>query len=272
MYPVLIGSRALNYWKPSRAISPKTDWDVISYGSHPGCEVHDPEFLNNKDMTGYRSSSTLKLPDGKKAFVMSLLGLSIIKRSHLWRSLSFQKHISDYHKHGLAEVLQESFARQSDIVVKDYYNRLRLTKTAFPQGNPSLKQSKNNFFDDFVTKKYEHDFLHELFAYEAKPLYTTLQDNPEIVWCREDLWRNLTHLQKVQCVAEEVQVIATERFLVPTDWRCPMSLAYTKALDKVCTTLCSGFFRDFAIDNYPEVQGLFHKGRFLEVKSKLDSL
>ena len=46
-------------------------------------------------------------------------------------------------------------------------------------------------------------------------------------------------------------VIALERFVIPG--KLNPKLAYLKAVEKICTTLTSGWFRDFAIDNWPEV-------------------
>jgi hypothetical protein len=271
MYTVLIGSRALNFWYPERKIKETTDWDVISSGSHEGCEVHNPEHLNNKDMTGYRSSNTVALPDGSIAYVMSPLGLAIIKRSHLWRDLSFQKHITDYHKSDLASILQENL--RFDIVQNDLKNRTELTKKEYPQGHPSLMKSVDAFFDDAVTKKYDHDFLHELFAYYDKPLYTRLQDNPELAYCKENLWYTLSYEDKLKCVAEETYVIAFERFIEKSPrWSFPKKLAYLKSLDKVCTTLTSGWFRDFAIDNYPQIVGLFDEEKIRLVEFKILSI
>ena len=43
--------------------------------------------------------------------------------------------------------------------------RVKLTKEAYPQGNPSLNQTNEDFFDDSVKKVYDHDWLHELVAY-----------------------------------------------------------------------------------------------------------
>jgi hypothetical protein len=60
--------------------------------------------------------------------------------------------------------------------------------------------------------------------------------------------------------------------MVPKDWKYPAKLGYNKALNKVCTTLCKGWFREFAIDNYPEVMELFDEGKFLEVKDKLSKI
>jgi len=135
-----------------------------------------------------------------------------------------------------------------------------------------LNQTVEEFFDDAVTKKYNHDFLHSLFAYQEQPMYTRLQTDSTKAWCSKELWDGLTHVEQLQCVAEETYVIATERFMVPKDWKYPAKLAYNKALNKVCTTLCKNWFRDKAIDYYPEVMELFDEGKFLSVKDKLSKI
>ena len=269
MQSVLIGSRALAYWNPALEIKPETDWDVISYDFHEGCEVHHPDFLNNKEMMQYSTSSLVDLPDGNSARVMSLLGLAIIKRSHLWRDLSFDKHITMYHKFGLADYLEE-FGK-TDIVQKDLQTRTDMTRKAFPQRNPNLMQTKEDFFDDAVTKKYDHDYLHELFAYYDKPLYTRMLKDNNLAWCSKHQWETFTHEDQLLCVAEEAYVIATERFLIPNDWKYNSKLAYLKALKKICTTLTSGWFRDKAIDYYPDLVNLYDQKKFSVVQFALQN-
>lgn len=271
MYPVLIGSRALNYWN-NRPSKETTDWDVISLSRHVGCEIHDPLFLNNQDMTGYRSNHQIVLPDGTTAYVMSMLGLSIIKRSHLYRDLSFDKHITHYHKMGLKQALNECLSiRKSERVEIDLQNRIQLTMKAFPQGNPNLMQSVDGFFNDAVSKLYDHDWLHKLYAYNDVPMYTKMQREPTIAWCDKDIWDNFTDIEKQQCVAEECYVIATERFLVPNNWKYSVKLAFMNALNKVCTTLCSGWFRDYAIENYAEIMNMVDSKIVNRVKLVIES-
>ena len=272
MYPVLIGSRALKVWNPDMNLKDSTDWDVISYKNHEGCEIHNPDFLNNKEMCGYRTSVQVELPDGSKAFVMSMLGLAIIKRSHLWRDLSFDKHITMYHKFGLSAVLDEvlNHLTVKNIVSNDLYERTKLTKEAFPQGNPNLMQTKEDFFDDAVKKKFDHDYLHELVAFYDKPLYTRMLRTQELAWCEKDKWDCFTHEDKIRCIAEESFVIAIERFMIPSNWSYSSKLAYFKAVKKVCTTLCSGWFRNYAIDYFPEVISMYNQELFLKVKSILE--
>lgn len=264
MNNLLIGSRALNYWFPEVTISEDTDWDVISYEPIEGCEWHNPGILNNSEVQRYVSSHVICLPSTGTARVVIPSGLALIKRSHLHRSLSFQKHITHYHKH-LAP-----YRSWSDEDIQFLEDRTHLTKEQFLQGNPNLMQSKEDFFDDAVEKKYDHDYLHELFAYYEKPLYTKLLRQEGLAWCERDKWNLLPHRDKLKCIAEETQVIAAERFMIPNNWNYPSKLAYMKALEKVCTTLCSGWFRDYAIDHYPEVLEMYNKEKFEQVKLILE--
>lgn len=262
---ILIGSRAMHYWNPAVPLKAETDWDIISSFPIEGAEFHDRFLLNNADLYRYCTDEKLQV-NGNVVYVLSMKGLSLVKRSHLHRDLSFDKHITHYWKY------LEPWSKlwnSSDLAF--LAERTQMTLEKFPQLKPNLNQSVESFFDDAVHKRYDHDYLHELFAYEDRPMYTKLQINPELARCERNLWDNLSYRQKVKCVAEETQVIATERFLVPKDWEYPAKAAYMKALQKVCTTLTSGWFREFALDNYPSVVELFSKYKFNEVRSKLEN-
>lgn len=261
---ILIGSRALNHWNPDLHIRDDTDWDIISTKPIEGAEWHDRAFLNNDSFDQYAKTDTIKF-NGELVHIMNPYGLAIIKRSHLWRNLSFQKHITHYHRY-MSKWKSRLYQEDLDLLNE----RIALTMKRYPQGHPSLKKSKDDFFDDYVDKKYDHDYLHELVAYNEKPLYTYLQRDSSSAWCEKDLWDKFNTLNKIQCVAEEAQVIAIERFLVPSDWQYSSRQAYLKALDKVCTTLCSGWFREFAIDHYPEVFDLYDISKFEKVKGILN--
>jgi len=254
----------MNYWNPSVPIKIDTDWDVVSYLPIEGAEFHDRGLLNNDDLFQYCTGDKVQF-NGKEIHVLSMKGLALVKRSHLHRDLSFDKHITLYWKY-----LQHQSTFWTEEDRQFLKHRIEMTLERFPQLKPNLNLTVDLFFDDAVQKKYSHDYLHELFAYEDRPMYTKLQINPELAKCELNLWDNLSYRQKVKCVAEETQVIATERFLVPKDWEYPAKAAYMKALQKVCTTLTSGWFRDFALDNYPSVVELFSKDKFNEVRSKLE--
>lgn len=268
MKNLLIGSRALEHWSPDFKCKPNADWDIISLheikDDTKRIEHHAFNALGSSDLQRYASEHTIKIA-GQVVHIVNPIGLAIIKRSHLWRDLSFQKHITHYHKH-LAKY--RAYFKEVDELILE--NRTKLTMAAYPQGHPSLKKSVKDFFDDYVEKKYNHDYLHELVAYHDKPLYTQLQRDSSSAWCDKDLWDKLSTADKIKCVSEEAQVIAIERFLVPSNWNYAPRHAYLKALDKVCTTLCSGWFRDFAIDNYPEIFNLCDTIKFDNIRKELE--
>ena len=271
MRSILIGSRALNYWYPEMKPKDDSDWDIIC--NRPGAfeddlniliEWHDPWLLNNEEFHHYTSELHTVNICGQKVYVCNPIGLGIIKRSHLWRDLKFNKHITHWHKY-----LKKYTVNYQPIDWALLAERTRMTHALYPQGNPNLMQSKENFFDDAVKKQHNHDYLHELFAYYDKPLYARLLRNAELAWCEESKWQKLPHEDKLKCIAEEVQVITTERFMVPNSWKYPSKLAYAKALQKVCTTLCSGWFRSYSIDYYPELLQMYNASKFDKVKEKL---
>lgn len=264
---LLIGSRALNYWFPQHKIKPETDWDVITYDTNiQGIERHDPDFLYNKEFEMFSNDTERVLYRGYWLEVVRPMGLAIIKRSHLWRNLSFDKHITMYHKYLSGSI--PSYGSEAFNLLKE---RTELTMKAFPQKHPKLNVTVEEFFDDYVTKKYNHDYLHELVAHDGIPMYRKLQQDETKAWCNKDMWYNLTLQEKINCVSEEAYVIGLERFVIPNDWNFPYRVAYHKALNKICTTLCSGWFRDFAIDNYPAIYDNFNSSKFEEVKHILNT-
>lgn len=269
---MLIGSRAIAHWNPDFQIRSDSDWDIIGYEHQEKdyrrilsipkrhrIEWHDPNHLNNALLR-----SEYNLVD----YVCDPYGLAIIYRSHLHRDWNWDAHITKYHKF-ILPLLEDSSHLSNPVLLE----RIKLTKKAYPQGNPNLMQSNEMFFDDPVEKVYDHDFLHELYAYEDRPMFEKLKHEGEEgkAWCAKDLWEQLSQLQKLQCVAEESYVIATERFMVPNDWNYPTKKAFYYALKKVCTTLTSGWFRDFAIDNFPQVFELFDASKMYLVQAHLES-
>jgi hypothetical protein len=182
--------------------------------------------------------------------------LFMIKRSHIWRPLKFAHHMSDM------QWLKERGYMPKDFKDNPFYRRrLSETKRLYGDRHPSLRKSNEDFFDDSVNKVYVHDDLHRIIAFGDLPVYETMKKDPESAMCDKDLWNQLPHDQKIKAVQEEAMVIALERFLIPSmlgKLARPIKErpAFLMALEKICTTLCSGWFRDFAIDNYGECQNL----------------
>ena len=265
---ILIGSRALALRNPVFQLKPDADWDIVSdlqsYLFYPKTEVHSFDITLNEGLKNYTDDLTVEI-NGITVHVCTLKGLAIVKRSHLWRLHFFDKHMLHY-----TRFLKQVVPMYNKEDKKYLEERTLATYKYFNERHPNLNQSVEGFFDDYVTKKYNHDWLHELFAHKDKPMYTYMQTDPSKAWCNKSLWDEFTFQEKLWTVAEEASVIATERFLVPQDWNYNSRRAYYNAMQKVCTTLCSGWFRDFALDNYEACLLEYDEAKFLRVKSILN--
>lgn len=265
---LIIGSVALNRINPNRV--PK-DLDIICYKS----EIPLLETLFNtvhrKDKSEYKTflftqdkrQIELLLIDHLPGFqyldcsiestlrYASALELFEIKQSHIFRPRNFEKHIQDYH--WLMNYLIEAGV---DYTPSKYLEKDQETINGGKLKTPSLMQSKDDFFDDKVVKVFEHDELHRIMAHKEKPMYTFMQDGAD-VFCSKKLWDKFTHEDKIMAVLEESYVIALERKIIPhiflgeKHWTELDSFKW--ALMRICTTLCKGWFRQFAVDNYFEI-------------------
>jgi hypothetical protein len=204
--------------------------------------------------------------------------LYAIKKGHIiYPSKDWDKHIHDLHilKTIIYSEKFQNVEHYNDTLPKLIKLHRKSTQERYNLTTPRLKGvSKEEFFDDYVTKYYEHDWLHTLVAHKDKPMYSYMQKD-DTVECHKDLWNdNFTHINKIQCVLEESYVIAMERWLIPmlkgvttnTLVRMTPRIAFKQALQKVCTTLCSGWFREFAIDNYFEIWRYYNDNYFDNVK------
>jgi hypothetical protein len=274
MKTLLIGSRALNYWHPEFKIKETTDWDIISHEEYEVSdklyEWHPTETLNNQAILNFGGSGEFVNYHGHMVEVARPEFLALIKRSHLWRDLSFDKHITMYTRWLKRYHDQYKNRWLYDHLLKE---RIEYTEKEFPQHKISLKKTKDEFFDDYVIKKYDHDYLHELFAHQDRPLYERMQDKSiDSVFCHKQKWEEFSHEEKLMCIKEEAYVIATERFMVPKDWVYNERLAFYKAMCKICTTLTSGFFRDYAIDNFDEIMKSVDYEKFTKVQKILQTV
>lgn len=120
--------------------------------------------------------------------------------------------------------------------------------------HPNLDQSKANFFDTKgVTYTYDHDSIHEAIKLKDVPAYSLFLADGAQVKCDKEKFDSLPHDVKIDAVVEESYTLAIERCLVPFGLdKVPPSWAFQKALEKVCTSITSGWFREFAWENHDE--------------------
>lgn len=123
-------------------------------------------------------------------------------------------------------------------------------------------QTKENFFaGDGVRYYFNHDWVHTIVSRicgddSATPAYTKYQAEGEAVKCDRQKFDLLPYSERLRGVVEEAMVLALERSQIPAkldksfNKNIPPSWSYKYALQKVCTSITSGWFREAAWENY----------------------
>lgn len=186
--------------------------------------------------------------------VPSLDMLFTLKRSHryLKDNPHFWKSFLDYHS------MKALGAR----VRPEYEQFLALReKEQYQVQYPRLNQNKQQFFsDDAIQYVYDHDTIHESVARFDRPAYTYYQkDGAEVQVSRRKFEACPREIQ-LAGVIEEAAVLAIERSLVPHPGVKTPKEAWGFALSKVMTSITSGWFREFAYENGPEILKLYPEG------------
>lgn len=197
----------------------------------------------------------LKHNDGREFADMSTL--YSIKLGHIHfpvSQLKFTKHINDLTLLGALLSRNDKLEHLTKKHYVDTEQRLGKLKT------PGLSMKPSRFFDQsdkHVIRWFDHDDIHRVVAKKEKPMYSYMQQDPDLAQCSKALWLKFPTLDKIQCVLEEAYVIALERKIIPMIFGgasyCDSETAFDWALWRICTNLCSGWFRRFAIDYYAEI-------------------
>lgn len=267
---VIIGSYALG-------LRYAKDIDVVCYEADITCEhVRKDDYQCSFYHRGRRVECLLadkqesfqymlaEYPDGVSIASINLL--YCIKAGHIiYPHRAWDKHIHDYHT--LKAMTGDNAHMKSFIDLHRKSTKERLGARPTPK---LVGVSKEKFFDDRVVKHYVHDNIHKAVSHTPGiSTYEKMQRNPESVECSKDLWELLSFSDKVNCVLEEGYVIALERKIIPTMMGTPGPLwkphdAFRWALMRICTNLCSGWFRQFALDNYFLIMNAYDPG-FVEI-------
>ncbi len=177
--------------------------------------------------------------------------LYAIKLSHryLKNSSHFQKTRNDILK------MREAGAK----VPEDFQEILKLReRETYTYAHPKLNVMKDNFFDgDSVPYTYDHDSIHRAISYPNPPIYTHfMKDGAEVAVDREK-FEAMGLGMRVRSVLEESYVLAVERSQVPFPGVLTRRQSFEIALEKVCTSIASGWWREFAWEHYDDVLRLY---------------
>ena len=134
----------------------------------------------------------------------------------------------------------------------------RREKETYTYSHPNLKQKAETFFDPVQIKYiYEHDTIHIAMAKRGAPAYTKFKDNINEVKVSRKKFDALPMEDKLFSVLEEAYVLAIERSQVPWPGILTPEQSFLKALEKVCTSISSGWWREFAWEHYDDVLKIY---------------
>lgn len=155
--------------------------------------------------------------------------------------------------------------RQQGIELDDYLKEILVEREKLT--NPSgykLNVNKKEFFTDNVPYVVDHDNdLHIPLAHLDQPAYRYYMKDGAEVFCDKEKFFALPEEYRLYGVLEETYVLACERALIPhgTDPK----KAFDIALEKVATSVTSGWFREYAWENYDKIQSMYNPEYFKPV-------
>jgi hypothetical protein len=176
--------------------------------------------------------------------------LYLLKMTHRFRKNSphFLKTMRDIH-----------LMREAGAVIRpeheEFYKR-RLKET-LDYKHPKLNQNKKQFFTDDVPYVYDHDTIHQAIKLYDKPAYEFYKKDAAEVECSKEMFFQIDNKYRLAGVYEEACVLALERSQIPYP-ETDRKKSFDMALMKVCTSITSGWFREYAWENYLKVQDLYY--------------
>ena len=196
-----------------------------------------------------RASGLLGSLHGFTVLYPSIDWLFTIKASHRYKKNSphFWKTAEDYHH--MKDVMGCKIADEKWLQLRE--------KETYTASRPKLNVSKKDFFTDDVPYKYDHDTLHLAVAHLDQPAYEYYRAEGQEVMCSKEKWDACSEEIKLYGVLEEVYVLALERSQIPFGDSVSPYDSFRMALMKVCTSITSGWFREFAYENVFKILEMF---------------
>jgi hypothetical protein len=180
--------------------------------------------------------------------------LFTIKQSHryLRNSPHFWKTLTDWH-------IMRRLGAKVRPEYRDFLN-VREAETYWYK-HPKLNVSKDDFFqDNGIQYEVEHDDIHVSVKLFDKPAYCYYLKDGAQVECDKEKFFSVSQDIRLAGVVEEAAVLAIERSLIPHPGVWTPEYAWKFALAKVCSSITSGWFRQFAYENAPAVLKLYPSG------------
>jgi hypothetical protein len=133
---------------------------------------------------------------GTDVQIAPLSMLFSIKKAHRHSPRKFEKHVRDY-TFLRALVKVDAFGKVTKMRYAETKERDRLF-------TPSLKKTKDEFFDDKVSNRtFIHDEIHEVMAFGARPMFEKIriaEDIDAVMESQRDLVEPVLKIKQLLCV------------------------------------------------------------------------
>jgi hypothetical protein len=228
-------------------VTPET-FKQIRRGQRSGyyvCYPLDAEHYVVKDtIIGEIDEYEIAYPGSTGEDLLRLLDVLLaLKLSHRFKkSTHFLKTMEDIWK------LREHGAKVP-ACLQDWLKR-RQKETLAAHAHPKLNQNSKGFFGPEITYVYVHDTIHLAMAINGQPAYKRFQKDGAEVTVDRAKWDALDDFWKIRSVLEECYVLALERHQIPNDFKPNPLTSFKIALEKTCTTIASGWWREWAWEHY----------------------
>lgn len=238
MEPRIIGSHAAKVWFPDFREPKDIDyfWDQKPEKRADGIRVehfYDPR---------------LEAYEGKWEFdkYASPNELYTIKVSHLFWNNRWVKHAKDaiYFQDNECEFIPELY----DVLYPIWVSHYGKKKAYLPKGTQA-----EGFFNNAVSRVYDHDSIHASVAYYDTPLFNAVLADGESVAVDWSKFEQLSSVDKLRLVREEVYATSLERHIIPSDYKMNPVHGYRKALEQTITSFWKGKWALFAALNLREL-------------------
>lgn len=199
--------------------------------------------------------------------------LYLIKMCHRYKknSVHFLKTMRDIHT--LRQILGDEEANTWMNVHSNLPIIEQRIKESYAYGHPKLNVTSKEFFNaDGIDYVYDHDSIHLTVALTHNgdpvgrrrkniPAYTFYMKEGSEVMTSKEKFMSVDEQIRLYGVYEEACVLALERSQIPhglgKDGGPTPRWSFEKALEKVCTSITSGWFREYAWENYDKVLDLY---------------
>lgn len=191
-------------------------------------------------------------------YVASLDVLYLLKMSHRFKrnSVHFDKTRKDI-----------ILMRNAGAVIRDEHMDFfkRREVATYNYAHPKLNVAKGDFFaNDGLLYTMDHDSVHAAVKNLEFPAYTYFLDGE--VKVSKSMFHSLDERIQLLSVYEEVCVLAIERSLVPHPGKLSPEQAFDLAQMKISSSISSGWWREFAYENFDKVKAMYSDEYFEKFK------